>query len=123
MAKFAAALMCGVLLFGCMEAILAHTRYMVGDANGWTTNKNYNEWTKGKAFRVGDTLVFHYREGYSVDEVTAQDMEACECGNAVFTDRSGNTCYTIKKTGPHYFIGGAFHMCRAGMNMTINVCH
>ena len=37
------------------------TEFMVGDKSGWTTNFDYQAWTQGKEFHVGDklgTLIF-----------------------------------------------------------------
>lgn len=37
-------------------AISLATDCVVGDNNGWKLGINYDDWTKGKQFFVGDTL-------------------------------------------------------------------
>jgi len=65
--------------------------------------------------------VFHYAEGYSVEEVTAVKFRRCDPTQPIFSGTNGNTSIPLNKSGVHYFIGGAFGECPHGMNLTLNV--
>ncbi|OVA20895.1 Plastocyanin-like [Macleaya cordata] len=97
------------------------TDYTVGDSTGWTTNMDYSTWTSGKTFAVGDTLVFNYGGGHTVDEVSASDYSSCAVGNSLTTDSSGATSITLKTPGTHYFICGVPGHCGNGMKLAVTV--
>ncbi|XP_043698413.1 blue copper protein-like [Telopea speciosissima] len=97
------------------------TDYTVGDATGWTTNVDYSTWTSGKTFAVGDSLVFNYGGGHTVDEVSGSDYSSCTVGNSITTDSSGATKITLKTTGSHYFICGIVGHCASGMKLSVTV--
>ncbi|XP_042493709.1 blue copper protein-like [Macadamia integrifolia] len=105
----------------CAVAPSLATSYTVGDTAGWTTNVDYSTWTKGKTFAVGDTLVFNYPGGHTVDEVSGTDYSSCALGNSISTDSSGSTKITLKTTGPHYYICGITGHCASGMKLAVTV--
>ncbi|XP_043720670.1 blue copper protein-like [Telopea speciosissima] len=109
-----------ILALYCVIPSLA-TDYTVGDGSGWTTNVDYNSWTSGKTFAVGDNLVFNYVGGHTVDEVTKNDYSSCTAGNSLSTDNSGATTITLKTTGTHYFMCGAYGHCASGMKLAVTV--
>lgn len=39
-----------------LPTIAMATEFIVGDANGWKPNFDYQAWAKDKVFHVGDTL-------------------------------------------------------------------
>jgi hypothetical protein len=49
------ALIALLVAVSCTAAASA-TSYTVGDNKGWTTGVDYNDWTRGKNFEVGDKL-------------------------------------------------------------------
>ncbi|XP_038886618.1 blue copper protein-like [Benincasa hispida] len=93
--------------------------YTVGDTAGWSTGVDYNSWTSGKTFVVGDILMFNYGGGHTVDEVSGSDYNSCTAGNSISSDSSGATAITLKKPGTHYFICGALGHCSNGMKLAV----
>ncbi|XVE55545.1 hypothetical protein DITRI_Ditri03aG0167500 [Diplodiscus trichospermus] len=112
---------------GCLLLVLfmvvpsLATVYTVGDTSGWTTGVDYSTWTKGKTFKVGDSLVFNYPTSHTVDEVSSGDYSTCTVGNAITTDNSGATTVTLKTAGTHYFICGVVGHCGNGMKLAVKV--
>lgn len=43
-------------LISAILAPVSATDFVVGDANGWTTNFDYKTWAASKEFHVGDNL-------------------------------------------------------------------
>ncbi|CAI9757867.1 unnamed protein product [Fraxinus pennsylvanica] len=84
------------LIICCGVAISVATDYTVGDTSGWSIGADYSTWTSGKTFAVGDTLVFNYPSGHTVDEVSENDYTSCTTGNSISTDSSGATSVTLK---------------------------
>ncbi|KAL2497875.1 Cupredoxin superfamily protein [Abeliophyllum distichum] len=97
------------------------TDYTVGDSSGWSMGADYSTWTSGKTFAVGDTLVFNYPSGHTVDEVSEKDYSACSTGNSITTDSSGATTVTLKTAGKHYFMCGVPGHCSGGMKLAVTV--
>ncbi|XP_022962260.1 blue copper protein-like [Cucurbita moschata] len=95
------------------------TVHTVGDTAGWSTGVDYPSWSSGKIFTVGDTLVFNYGGGHTVDEVSASEYTSCTAANSISSDSSGATSITLKKPGTHYFICGAFGHCGNGMKLAV----
>ncbi|XP_010266815.1 PREDICTED: blue copper protein-like [Nelumbo nucifera] len=121
MATTAAGIFSVVVALCCVVPSLG-TVYTVGDETGWTTNVDYSSWTKGKTFAVGDSLVFNYAGGgHTVDEVSQSDYTSCTVGNAISSDSSGKSTYTLKTTGTHYFICGVLGHCGNGMKLAVTV--
>ncbi|XP_065871457.1 blue copper protein-like [Euphorbia lathyris] len=97
------------------------TVYTVGDSTGWAMGVDYTTWGSDKSFNVGDTLVFNYGGGHTVDEVSASDYSTCTVGNSITTDSSGATSIALKTAGTHYFICAATGHCGNGMKLALNV--
>lgn len=47
------------IAFILFPTIATATEYVIGDANGWTINFDYQAWAKNKVFLVGDKLGMH----------------------------------------------------------------
>ncbi|CAL0327359.1 unnamed protein product [Lupinus luteus] len=95
--------------------------YTVGDTSGWTIGADYSTWTSDKAFSVGDSLVFNYGAGHTVDEVKESDYKSCTTGNSISTDSSGATTIALKREGTHYFICAIPGHCAGGMKVAVTV--
>ncbi|KAL5558917.1 hypothetical protein UlMin_035128 [Ulmus minor] len=101
--------------------ISSATVYTVGDTSGWALGGDYSTWASGKTFAVGDSIVFNYGGGHTVDEVSASDYNACTVGNAINSDSSGATTVALKTAGTHYFICGVVGHCGNGMKLAVTV--
>ncbi|GMI77244.1 hypothetical protein like AT1G72230 [Hibiscus trionum] len=111
-----------LLLVLCMVFVPSlATVYTVGDTSGWATGVDYSSWTKGKTFKVGDSLVFNYPTSHTVDEVSSSDYNTCTVGNSITTDNTGATTVALKTAGTHYFICGVFGHCGNGMKLAVKV--
>ncbi|KAI4337661.1 hypothetical protein L6164_016047 [Bauhinia variegata] len=95
--------------------------YVVGDTTGWAIGTDYGSWTSGKTFAVGDTLVFNYGSGHTVNEVKESDYKSCTTGNSLSTDSSGATTIKLKTAGTHYFICAVPGHCSGGMKISVQV--
>ncbi|PSS31613.1 Blue copper protein [Actinidia chinensis var. chinensis] len=120
MACCGAGVVCLVLILCCAVQSLAKD-YTVGESSGWAIGMDYSTWTSGKTFTVGDTLVFNYISGHSVDQVSASDYSTCTVGNAIKTDSSGATNFPLKTAGTYYFICGVPGHCGSGMKVAVTV--
>ncbi|CAL8997433.1 unnamed protein product [Prunus brigantina] len=109
-----------VLSMVMMPSCLA-TVYTVGDSSGWTSGVDYSTWTSGKTFAVGDSLVFNYGSGHTVDEVSGSDYKTCTVGNSITSDSSGATTIPLKAAGTRYFICAVVGHCGMGMKLSVNV--
>ncbi|KAM7514546.1 hypothetical protein LguiA_004129 [Lonicera macranthoides] len=97
------------------------TVYTVGDSAGWALSVDYDTWTGGKTFKVGDSLVFNYGSSHTVDEVSKSDYSSCAVGNSITSDNSGATTISLKTAGTHYFICGVVGHCSGGMKVAVTV--
>ncbi|KAF7829965.1 blue copper protein-like [Senna tora] len=95
--------------------------YTVGDSSGWAIGVDYGTWASSLTFRVGDTIVFNYGAGHTVDEVKESDYKSCTTGNSLSTDSSGATSIPLKTAGTHYFICAIPGHCGGGMKLSVNV--
>ncbi|KAF9687351.1 hypothetical protein SADUNF_Sadunf02G0084600 [Salix dunnii] len=112
---------CVILVVLCMAVPILAKGHTVGDSSGWAIGMDYSTWTSGKTFSVGDSLVFNYGGGHTVDEVSASDYSTCTTGNAITSDSSGATTITLKTAGTHYFICGVPGHCGSGMKLAVTV--
>uniref|UniRef100_A0A1J3J7F6 Blue copper protein n=1 Tax=Noccaea caerulescens TaxID=107243 RepID=A0A1J3J7F6_NOCCA len=87
----------------------------------WSLGKDYSSLATGKPFAVGDTIVFNYGAGHTVDEVSESDYKSCTLGNAISSDSSGTTSIALKTAGSHYFICGIPGHCDGGMKLSVKV--
>ncbi|XP_050378245.1 blue copper protein 1b-like [Argentina anserina] len=95
-------------------AILA-TDFIVGDDKGWTINVDYQAWTQGKIFYVGDNLVFNYPEGvHNVLRVNGTGFQGCAApaGTVAFT--SGQDVINLATPGKKWYICGVSKHCEVG---------
>ncbi|XP_019174177.1 PREDICTED: blue copper protein-like [Ipomoea nil] len=97
------------------------TVYTVGDTAGWALSVDYGTWSSAKTFKVGDSLVFNYPGGHTVDEVSPSDYQSCTVGNSISTDSSGATTIPLKTAGKHYFICSVMGHCSGGMKLVVTV--
>ncbi|KAJ8762488.1 hypothetical protein K2173_007927 [Erythroxylum novogranatense] len=111
---------CAVLAMFMVVPSLA-TVYTVGDTGGWTMGNDYSTWSSGKTFAVGDSLVFNYGGGHTVDEVSGSDYNTCTIGNSITSDQSSPTTITLKTAGTHYYICGVPGHCGSGMKLAVTV--
>ncbi|XP_010477507.1 PREDICTED: blue copper protein [Camelina sativa] len=113
-------------LLGCL-ALLGLFFNMVAPASSatltvnWSLGTDYTPLTTGKSFAVGDTIVFTYGAGHTVDEVSENDYKSCTLGNSITSDSSGTTTISLTTTGPRYFICGIPGHCAGGMKLAITV--
>ncbi|XP_031092524.1 blue copper protein-like [Ipomoea triloba] len=121
MAKFNVGIAC--LIFGMMLSAVPclSTVYTVGDSSGWALSVDYATWSTTKTFKVGDSLVFNYPSGHTVDEVSPSDYQSCTVGNSISTDSSGATTIPLKTAGKHYFICSVMGHCGGGMKLEVTV--
>nr|GLL48083.1 blue copper protein-like [Ipomoea trifida] len=121
MAKFNVGIAC--LIFGMMLSAVPclSTVYTVGDSSGWALSVDYATWSTAKTFKVGDSLVFNYPSGHTVDEVSPSDYQSCTVGNSISTDSSGATTIPLKTAGKHYFICSVMGHCGGGMKLEVTV--
>ncbi|XP_027152712.1 stellacyanin [Coffea eugenioides] len=99
--------------------------YQVGDKIGWVVplanqTKFYNDWASEKRFKVGDTIRFKYRKD-SVMEVSETDYKKCTSRRPNFFSNTGNTVFTLDRSGYFYFISGASGYCDKGQRMVVKV--
>ncbi|OIT36676.1 PREDICTED: blue copper protein-like [Nicotiana attenuata] len=120
MGNFKAGIFVLVLFICCLVPSFA-TVYTVGDSAGWAIGVDYTTWATGKTFNVGDSLVFNYPSGHTVDEVSASDYQSCTAGNAITSDQSGATTIPLKTAGTHYFTCGVMGHCSGGMKLAVTV--
>ncbi|KAJ9166534.1 hypothetical protein P3X46_021274 [Hevea brasiliensis] len=121
MASFGSGVVCAIFVLISMVVPSLATVYTVGDSTGWTMGTDYSTWTSGKTFTVGDSLVFNYGGGHTVDEVSASDYNTCTVGNAITSDNSGATTIALKTAGTHYYICGVIGHCGSGMKIAVTV--
>ncbi|MED6155394.1 hypothetical protein PIB30_004826 [Stylosanthes scabra] len=118
---FSKALVLALFLAINMALPTIATVYTVGDTSGWAIGGDYSTWASGKNFVVGDSLVFNYGSGHTVDEVKEGDYKSCSTGNSISTDSSGATTIHLKTSGTHYFICGVPGHCSGGMKLAVTV--
>ncbi|KAH6796212.1 hypothetical protein C2S51_037198 [Perilla frutescens var. frutescens] len=121
MGKIKSRIACLLIICCAVIEAAAAAVFTVGDSSGWAMSADYGTWATGKTFSVGDTLVFNYPPGHTVDEVSANDYKTCTTGNAIASDSSGATSVLLKTAGPHYYICGVPGHCGGGMKLSISV--
>ncbi|CAN8312562.1 unnamed protein product [Cochlearia groenlandica] len=109
-----------ILLTSCSATI-----YKVGDSiNGWTTKEDtYYEWTKGKEFHVGDSLIFEYDHNFNdVTQVSgALEYEFCDTSSPKAVYKTGHDVVTFTEPGYHYFITSNHVQCTLGQKLDVLV--
>ncbi|XP_071742562.1 blue copper protein 1b-like [Rutidosis leptorrhynchoides] len=97
--------------------------YIVGDANGWSLDYDYQIWAKDKVFFVGDTLVFNYPPGaHNVVKVNATDFQKCTTSSSNGILTSGSDVITLLTPGVKWYICGVGKHCEVKkMKLVITV--
>ncbi|KAG6751676.1 hypothetical protein NC652_030767 [Populus alba x Populus x berolinensis] len=91
------------------------TEHMVGDKTGWTLGFNYETWAQGKAFHVGDTLVFKYTPGaHNVLSVNGTGFEDCKAADDIVPLTTGNDVVTLSTPGKKWYICSVPGHCESG---------
>ncbi|GFP94089.1 early nodulin-like protein 1 [Phtheirospermum japonicum] len=78
----------------------------------------HNEWASKLRFKVGDTIRFKYKKD-SVMEVDKKNYKECNSDRPIFFSNTGNTMYTLDRSGFFYFISGATGHCEKGQRMIV----
>ncbi|KAI9076056.1 hypothetical protein K1719_041990 [Acacia pycnantha] len=93
----------------------------VGGSQGWDESTDFNTWSSGQTFRVGDQLVFKYSSGlHSVVELGSEnDFKSCDISNPVNSMSSGNDVVKLNKPDTRYFTCGTAGHCAQGMKVKI----
>ncbi|KQK20740.1 basic blue protein [Brachypodium distachyon] len=98
--------------------------YRVGGVFSWSLLYPSN-WTDGKNFTVGDSLMFLYRAGrHTVVEVTGAGFSACNAtgkGNQLGSWSSGRDAVRLDKVGRRWFICDVEDHCTRGMRLLVTV--
>ncbi|XP_022943355.1 blue copper protein-like [Cucurbita moschata] len=127
------------------SAVHAYKNYTVGDSLGWFDKLekpavDYQKWTVGKNFSLGDFLIFNTDNNHSVvltynfttyklcDYDDASEHDTTEWSAA---DPSATTPYAVTvavpllKEGTNYFFSGHYdgEQCQNGQQFKINVTH
>ncbi|XP_042396538.1 mavicyanin-like [Zingiber officinale] len=106
------------VLMGLSDATL----YKVGDNQGWKSGVNYTEWSDGKTFYIGDTIVFNYgRETENVVQVTHKTFRNCSSDNPIRVFHTGKDVFNLEKRSHLYFICGLPGHCESGQKVDIRV--
>ncbi|KAF9689424.1 hypothetical protein SADUNF_Sadunf01G0090800 [Salix dunnii] len=72
------------------------TEHVVGDKTVWNPGFDYKTWAQGKAFYVGDTLVFKYTPGaHSVLTVNGTGFQERKAANDIVLLTTGNDKLSI----------------------------
>ncbi|PAN14307.1 hypothetical protein PAHAL_2G399400 [Panicum hallii] len=100
--------------FAAVAATAVATTYTVGGTDKWDTYIDYDKWTAGKTFMVGDTIEFKYMPYHNVLEVTEEDYAACNPGSPISTHSGGDTTFNLTAAGTRYFICGIPRHCLNG---------
>ncbi|WCJ18650.1 Mavicyanin [Euphorbia peplus] len=93
----------------CICRVSIATVYKVGDEAGWTSmgRVNYQRWSVGKTFHVGDVLFFNYNNQFhNVEQVNKGDYENCNATSPIATYTNGSDSINLDKEGQVYFICG-----------------
>ncbi|XP_052171527.1 blue copper protein 1a-like [Diospyros lotus] len=97
--------------------------HIVGDEKGWALNFDYQAWSEGKEFRVGDKLVFKYPEGaHDVLKVDGAAFQQCAAPATAEALTSGDDVIELATPGRKWYICGIGRHCEAGkMKLAITV--
>ncbi|KAL5197982.1 hypothetical protein ABZP36_002246 [Zizania latifolia] len=108
------ALLAAVMAVAVVAATAVAKDYTVGGSNGWDTYVDYDKWTAGKTFVVGDSITFKYEPYHNVLEVPEADYDSCTANNAVSVRSGGNTTFELAAAGTRYFICSIPRHCLNG---------
>ncbi|CAI9782467.1 unnamed protein product [Fraxinus pennsylvanica] len=100
--------------------------YTVGDSLGWLVPPGgpiaYETWARGKAFMVGDILVFNFTNGaHNVAEVRRAGFDSCNGSAATNIITTSPARITLTTAGEHFYICTFPQHCSLGQKLAINV--
>ncbi|KAG9158954.1 hypothetical protein Leryth_013321 [Lithospermum erythrorhizon] len=112
------------ILFSSSQLVSAF-EYKAGDKTGWIVpppndTNFYNHWASQKRFKPGDTIRFKYKKD-SVMEVMEEDYTRCNSTRPTLFSNTGNSIYSLDRSGYFYFISGASGHCQKGQKMVVKV--
>ncbi|KAJ4909456.1 Cupredoxin superfamily protein [Raphanus sativus] len=116
--------MANLSIVGCLAIIFFTVAAPASSATHsveWSLGEDYSSLATGKPYAIGDTIVFNYGAGHTVDEVSESDYKSCTLGNSISSDSSGTTSIALKTAGSHYFICAIPGHCTGGMKLSVNV--
>ncbi|KAK9927404.1 hypothetical protein M0R45_024588 [Rubus argutus] len=91
------------------------TDFIVGDDKGWNINVDYQAWSQGKQFYVGDNLVFNYPEGvHNVLKVNGTGFQECAAPAGTVALTSGKDVINLATPGRKWYICGVSKHCEVG---------
>ncbi|XP_002515988.2 mavicyanin [Ricinus communis] len=100
--------------------------FKVGDELGWQEPGGnisaavYGQWAQGNRFRVGDSLLFMYKND-SVLQVEKWGYFHCSSSKPIVAFNNGRSTFNLDKSGPYYFISGAPNHCKRGQRLIVEV--
>ncbi|KAK7364891.1 hypothetical protein VNO80_13637 [Phaseolus coccineus] len=98
------------------------TQHVVGGSQGWDQSTDFNSWTSGQTFKVGDKLVFKYSSLHSVVELGKESAyKNCDISSPIQSLSNGNDVVKLDKPGTRYFTCGTLGHCSQGMKMKITI--
>lgn len=130
-----------VLLLGLLLPADAYKNYTVGDKSGWTDatpSVDYQKWTSGKTFSLGDFLIFNTDTNHSViqtykatayercdDNVDDNSIQWSSTDSSATSPRPTTAAVPLTKLGMTYFLSGDYdgEQCRNGLRLKINVTY
>ncbi|KAF0905212.1 hypothetical protein E2562_001001 [Oryza meyeriana var. granulata] len=108
------ALLAAVMAIAAVASTAVAKDYTVGGSYGWDTYIDYDKWTAGKTFIVGDTITFKYEPYHNVLEVPETDYDSCTASNPFSVHSGGNTTFELTDAGTRYFICSIPRHCLNG---------
>ncbi|XP_014508181.1 mavicyanin [Vigna radiata var. radiata] len=97
-------------------------QHVVGGSQGWDQSTDFNSWTSGQTFNVGDKLVFKYSSLHSVIELGNESAyKSCDISNPIQSLSTGNDVVKLEKPGTRYFTCGTLGHCSQGMKLKITI--
>ncbi|XP_004489604.1 mavicyanin [Cicer arietinum] len=98
------------------------TQHVVGGSQGWDQSTDFDSWTSGQTFKVGDQLVFKYSSLHSVVELSNESTyKKCDISTPINTLSTGKDVVKLDKPGTRYFTCGTLGHCGQGMKVKITV--
>ncbi|KAJ8546430.1 hypothetical protein K7X08_019013 [Anisodus acutangulus] len=96
-------------------------QHVVGGSQGWDESTDFNSWSSGQTFKVGDTLAFRYSPTlHSVVELEGEgSYKSCDISSTVNSMSTGNDVVKLNKAGTRYFACGTAGHCDQGMKLKI----
>ncbi|WOL09141.1 hypothetical protein Cni_G17894 [Canna indica] len=104
----------------------AASLYKVGDAEGWrlpdpNNPDMYATWADKYAFRVGDSIMFEYKNDTVVRVSKAGYYHCNETGGggSSSTPKDGSTVFGLDKSGFYYFVSANVDHCKKGQRLMV----